>query len=363
MEEFYKTGTKRPSFNGNRKRAHQWTERNEREKRARYSDHLIPISRRPIATRVFTLPSPASGVEVVYTKCPNDADLWIHKNINSSTLAIGMDIEWRPQFIPKKLGGKENKTATLQLAVNHSCLVLHLFHMRLDLLPRSLLNVLGNIRILKVGSGISGDAVKLLRDTEILCNGRSDTQVYAKVLALNQDGTGLKKLAKTILGIELDKPKYISLSNWELFPLTYEQASYAALDAWVSFKLFVELKQRLHKSGLVRKTGEQHLIETGVPMGKKAEAMVSCKSCGKKYKSKAALLEHIEVKSHQSHVVDDTTEKEESHSRDFVTQLNEPKAEPPLEHVDCKKCGKLFLNKVSKNHKRKCKGKGESGEL
>ncbi|EDO33959.1 predicted protein [Nematostella vectensis] len=177
------------------------------------------------------------------------------------------------------------------------------------------------------------------------------------------DGTGLKKLAKTILGIELDKPKNISLSNWELFPLTYKQVSYAALDAWVSFKLFVELKQRLHKSGLVRKTGEQHLIETGVPMGKKAEAMVSCKSCGKKYKSKAALLEHIEVKSHQSHVVDDTTEKEESHSRDFVTQLNEPKAEPPLGHVDCKKCGKLFLNKVSKNHKRRCKGKGESGEL
>ncbi|EDO33961.1 predicted protein, partial [Nematostella vectensis] len=133
------------------------------------------------------------------------------------------------------------KTATLQLAVNHSCLVLHLFHMRLDLLPRSLLNVLGNIRILKVGSGISGDAVKLLRDTNILCNGRSDIQVYAKVLALNQDGTGLKKLAKTILGIELDKPKNISLSNWELFPLTYKQVSYAALDAWVSFKLFVEL--------------------------------------------------------------------------------------------------------------------------
>ena len=161
--------------------------------------------------------------------------------------AVGLDIEWKPQFKSKKDGGVENKTAVLQLAIESSSLVFQLYNLGRP--PNVLVSVLKDERILKVGSGILQDATKLKKDTGLKCIGLVDTQKLAKEVGMSESQKlGLKALAKDLLGIELEKPKAVAMSNWEKFPLTVEQIHYAALDAWVGLKIYQSMKAMQGKS-------------------------------------------------------------------------------------------------------------------
>ena len=199
-------------------------------------------------TLIHTLPYPAEGVEVVYTADPVEAEAWIRNNIiDCSAQAVGFDIEWKPQFVSKKKGGVENKTAVMQLGVESSCLVLHLSNMKSP--PKLLRSILNDKKILKVGSGILQDVVKLKRDTGFICLGIVDTQKMAKSMDTNAPPKlGLKTLAKHFLGINLEKPKSVSRSNWENYPLTIRQINYAALDAWIGFKIYQHMKLAIGQS-------------------------------------------------------------------------------------------------------------------
>ena len=258
------------------------------------------------------LPYPAEGVLAVYTNDPVRAEAWLRNHVTDvSALAVGFDIEWKPQFKKKKHGGVENKTAVLQLAVEEHCLVLHLCHM--SSFPKSLAVVLANKAILKVGSGILQDAVKLRKDHRLSCEGRADTQVLAKACGINTVGLGLKSLSKALLNIELNKPKRVSMSNWEQFPLVLQQIRYAALDAWIGLKIFLHLKSKL----------EEIKVKSTVPcdLGEpKERQLLICEVCGKKCKGgNEALEKHIEKR-----------------------------------HTKCENCGKIFHSNVSKKHKKKC---------
>ncbi|KDP34541.1 hypothetical protein JCGZ_11091 [Jatropha curcas] len=48
---------------------------------------------------------------------------------------------------------------------------------------------------------------------------------------------GWKTLVETITGEELEKPKYVTLSNWDAKQLTHAQVKYACVDAYYSYKL------------------------------------------------------------------------------------------------------------------------------
>ena len=186
------------------------------------------------------LPSPADGVNVVYTKDPVEVEAWLRNNVidNEGVEALGMDIEWKPH------GGVENKTAVLQLATANSVLVAHIHHM--STIPKLLKDVLKNPDIKKVGSGISEDMAKLKRDTGMCCAGREDTQILAVKLGIGRaEGVGLKKLALRFLGVELNKPKRVSTSNWEAFTLSSSQIEYAAMDAWIGLKLYSCMNEKL----------------------------------------------------------------------------------------------------------------------
>ncbi|XP_020616399.1 uncharacterized protein LOC110054354 [Orbicella faveolata] len=206
-------------------------------------------------TLIHTLPYPAEGVEVVYTVDPVEAEAWLRNNIiDCSAQAVGFDIEWKPQYVSKKKGGVENKTAVLQLGVESSCLVLHLYNMKSP--PQLLRSVLNDKKILKVGSGILQDVVKLKRDTGLICLGMVDTQKMAKSMGTNAPRKlGLKALAQHFLGINLEKPKSVSRSNWENYPLTIRQIHYAALDAWIGLKIYQRMKLEIGQ-------GQAHTNET-----------------------------------------------------------------------------------------------------
>lgn len=50
---------------------------------------------------------------------------------------------------------------------------------------------------------------------------------------------GLKRAAEELLGFYgMDKDKRLSCSNWDNVELTPEQVRYAAMDAWVTLRLF-----------------------------------------------------------------------------------------------------------------------------
>lgn len=190
----------------------------------------------------LTRPVEASGVEVVYTNDISKAESWLRKHIvDCSPKAVGFDIEWRPMFVR----GCDNKTAVLQLGVETSCLVLHIYHMRE--LPKSLVSILRDENVLKVGVGIMEDALKLQRHRGLICKGMTDIQAMGmRFLGMPPSAPklGLKTMAERFAGIELEKSKKVAMSNWENFPLKQRQIEYAALDAWAGVKVYHAIKRR-----------------------------------------------------------------------------------------------------------------------
>lgn len=164
---------------------------------------------------------------------------------------LGFDIEWRPQF---RAGGKQNRTALLQLAAADSVLCLQLAHMRS--VPTKLNKLLADTRWVKCGVGILDDCVKLERDWEgVDVRGRVDVgEVYLQHVGAtdgHSTACGIKALAADLLHEEISKPKKVSMSNWENLPLNGAQLRYAALDAWVGYGAYVELAKRGAQSKLV----------------------------------------------------------------------------------------------------------------
>lgn len=276
----------------------------------------------------FDQPEQARGVEATYTTDPVEAEAWLRNNvIDVNETALGFDMEWKPQFVKKKLGGKENRTAVLQLSTETSCLVLHIIHIKA--FPRYLVDIIGNQNIAKVGCGIRQDINKLFRDTGLRCKGAVElVQLASKIGCTKEQGLGLKALSKNLLGIEIEKPKRIQMSNWESLPLHRCQIHYAALDAWMGIELYLHMKGELVDGGQIVCEPEpaKSLPLVSEPEPAKSLSLQSsyttvyCHVCGKKCIGQSGLQEHL---------------------------ANTP-------HTACPQCGRMFVREVSKKHLRKC---------
>ena len=60
----------------------------------------------------------------------------------------------------------------------------------------------------------------------------------------NNNTVGLKTLAAEILGVKLDKPRRLAISDWSRVPLSANQIAYSARDAWASAAVVAELGKR-----------------------------------------------------------------------------------------------------------------------
>lgn len=263
-------------------------------------------------------------MHITYTNDPVEAEAWLHNNvIHLDTTALGFDIEWKPQFIKKKLGGKENKTAVLQLSTRRSVLVLHVMHLKT--LPRHLAEILANQNIIKVGCGIRPDVIKLLKDTGLQCKGAMDlVDLASKSGYTKQHGLGLKNLAKNVLGMEMVKPKIVQLSNWEILPLGNSQIHYAALDAWVGIKLYSHMQNKMSNW---KNTKSE--IDGLIDVSPNDLVLVYCNVCGKKCKGQEKLREHMANAG----------------------------------HTQCPDCGKMFVFAVTRKHRNSCVGsEGQSSQ-
>lgn len=158
---------------------------------------------------------------------------------------LGFDCEWvKTSAVSAK--GKAAVVSLLQMAsYSGLCILVRLLPFRSSQqpFPHTLMEVLRNPHILKVGVGCYEDGKRLTRDygLSLTCT------VDLRHLALRQkqtsvsNGLSLKSLAADVLKISLDKSPEVRCSDWEADQLTKEQMTYAARDAQVSIALFLHL--------------------------------------------------------------------------------------------------------------------------
>lgn len=173
-------------------------------------------------------------IEVVETEDALDAAL---AEISKEEI-LGFDTETRPNFNRNK----NYPVSILQLAGENKVWVI-----RLDPLSERLADiyrVLENPSIKKAGLAVQGD-IKSLRGRCAL-NPAGFVDVSASTMKIGIINTGMKNLVALIFGERISKSA--QLSNWASDNLTSKQIDYAATDAWISRRLFLEVREIIKDS-------------------------------------------------------------------------------------------------------------------
>ncbi|KAL5546811.1 hypothetical protein UlMin_006498 [Ulmus minor] len=180
----------------------------------------------------------STNIETLVTHIPSKVDAWIDYvellyRHSLDNLIVGFDIEWRPAFN----SNIHNPVAIVQLCVGRNCLIFQLIHAQF--IPRSLIDFLGNSYYRFVGVGIRNDVEKLLYDYGLFVRNWVEVRDLATIAYgdPNMRNTSLKNLAGTVLGMEIEKPRAITLGRWDKLDLDSEQVKYACVDAFVSYEL------------------------------------------------------------------------------------------------------------------------------
>ena len=153
------------------------------------------------------------------------------KALSSETL-IGIDTETRPSF--KK--GIHHDVSLIQLSTADTCFLIRLNHVKM---PDSLISLLENEKITKVGISLHDDYQALNKRRKFKPGGFLDLQKYVKEFGIEE--MSLQKIFAIVFGQRISKSQ--QLSNWENDVLTDKQKLYAATDAWACLKLYNQLKQ------------------------------------------------------------------------------------------------------------------------
>jgi hypothetical protein len=143
---------------------------------------------------------------------------------------IGFDTETRPSF----KAGITNKVALLQLSTHERCYLIRLCRTKLH---NSLLKILSNPNILKIGADVAGDLRSLHTLRHFSERGFIDLQQMAAYWGIEEKS--LRKMSAIVLGQRVSKAQ--RLSNWEATTLTPQQQMYAATDAWVCISIYEKL--------------------------------------------------------------------------------------------------------------------------
>ena len=145
---------------------------------------------------------------------------------------LGFDTETRPSFTK----GRVNRVALLQLATATEAYLFRLCKMDI---PPSLLALLADPNILKIGAAIKNDLDVLKRSGNLKPNGFIDLQDLMPKFGVKN--VGLSKMSGIVLGVRVSKSQ--QLSNWENLALTDAQQRYAATDAWMCYQIYEKLTQ------------------------------------------------------------------------------------------------------------------------
>lgn len=158
-------------------------------------------------------------------------------------MAIGFDIEWRPNLRP---GQPMNRVALVQLAIAQSVFLLHVKHLY-GRYPITLANLLASPTVTKVGVGILEDLHKLHQDYKIPYGAYWDLGAAAKRVFYaeqQQMKYGLAAMYEHFFNVRLSKARAVRMSNWEAYPLSADQVQYAAWDALSALHVYYYLDEQ-----------------------------------------------------------------------------------------------------------------------
>ena len=147
-----------------------------------------------------------------------------------SCSVLGFDTETRPSFTK----GTVHRVALLQLSTATEAYLFRLCKMDV---PPSILALLTDPSILKIGVAIKNDIDGLKRAAKFKPQGFIDLQVMAQ--QFNIKCVGLMRMTGIVLGVRISKAQ--QLSNWENITLTPAQETYAATDAWLCYLIYEKM--------------------------------------------------------------------------------------------------------------------------
>jgi hypothetical protein len=131
--------------------------------------------------------------------------------------------------------------ATVQIATPEESLVVHLTRRsgRSSKACAPILEaILSDAAIIKAGAGICDDMLDLYEKWGGL---RAQSYWDLGRIAGSAQQVGLQRLTRSILGVELHKSRRLAMSDWSQVPLTDNQLSYSARDAWAAAAICDEL--------------------------------------------------------------------------------------------------------------------------
>lgn len=140
---------------------------------------------------------------------------------------LGFDTESRPSF----QRGVTFPISLIQIALPDR---VYLFHLLEPRIPPSLVEIMANPTIRKIGIGLSGDFSKLRQLVDFEPQGFIDLCKIAAQKGIIQ--TGARSLTARYLGKKLVKAA--RTTNWARPQLSEKQMQYAATDAWVCLSLY-----------------------------------------------------------------------------------------------------------------------------
>lgn len=150
---------------------------------------------------------------------------------------LGIDSETRPSFTK----GQSHKVALLQISSEDCCF---LFRLNMTGLTQSLVDLLENPVIIKIGLSLRDDFMMLHKRAPFKQQGCVELQDYVRQFGI-QDKS-LQKIYAILFKEKISKSQ--RLSNWEADVLSDGQKQYAATDAWACLNIY-NLLQELKRTG------------------------------------------------------------------------------------------------------------------
>lgn len=157
----------------------------------------------------------------------------IDKGSQTTKLCIGFDCEW----------AKCSAVSLIQISTDTTVNLIRIHTFTKDTFPENLSVVLGSSTIVKVGKNIKGDFTRLKRGYDQVCHNYIELGAFCRSKDVTQvNNLRLDVLCGRILKQRLPKSHEIRCGNWEAPILTAKQIQYAALDAWVSLRIYREVE-------------------------------------------------------------------------------------------------------------------------
>ena len=167
---------------------------------------------------------------------------------------IGIDTETRPSF--RK--GEVHLVSLLQLATDEVC---YLFRLNKVGLTPSIVRLLENPQLLKIGLSLKDDFLMLTKRASFKPEGYIELQEYVSAFGIEEKS--LQKIYAILFGEKISKGQ--RLSNWDAEQLTIAQQEYAAIDAWACLKIYHKLEE-LKQSGdfVIQKVNEEEICTESI---------------------------------------------------------------------------------------------------